>query len=227
MELMLRSLFRRHPAGVNLSVTVFDNASEDDKTHLRAFAEGKQVPIVESGFTTRTAHNSHGEILSRFVLTHPDCTHYLILDPDVCFVEDNTLDVMLAELEQRDDAFGIGPKWSWDGNEEIPERIWQGNPDIYQARLHPCCALIKNTPLFRRVVKDIGLSGVKYLWANGEEYLDTFKLMSRIMGTHGLKHVISAKMVIHFSCVSYDWDPDQVREVKTQRRDRLLQELRK
>ena len=39
MELMLRSLFARHPSNLNLSVTVFDNASQDDMTELRAYAD--------------------------------------------------------------------------------------------------------------------------------------------------------------------------------------------
>ena len=34
----------------------------------------------------------------------------------------------------------------------------------------PCCALIKNTDLFRRVVRDIGLSCVKYLRAEAGSY---------------------------------------------------------
>ena len=97
---------------------------------------------------------------------------------------------------------------------------------VYEARLHPCCALIKNTELFRRVVRDIGLSCVNYFWADREEYLDTCKLMTRVMGTHGLRHIISSKMILHFFCVSYDWGPVQFREEKARRRDDLLNALR-
>jgi hypothetical protein len=84
-----------------------------------------------------------GEILSRLVLEKPNCTHYLFLDADVCFLEDNKLYAMLAELENTPDAFGIGPRMSWDGVEEIPIIHRQENPDICDARLHSCCALIK------------------------------------------------------------------------------------
>jgi hypothetical protein len=133
---------------------------------------------------------------------------------------------MLEELEGCADAFGVGPRLSWDGIDEIPQEVREGNPDLYDTRLHPCCALVKNTPLFRRVVKEIGLSCVKYLWAEGEEYLDTLKLMTKVMKTHGLNHVISSKMVLHFFCVSYEWDPEPLREIKARRRDRLLGELR-
>ena len=67
---------------------------------------------------------------------------------------------------------------------------------------------------------------MKYLWADGEEYLDTCKLMTRVMGTHGLRHIISSSMIIHFFSVSYDWDPDHYKEEKARRRDALMQELR-
>jgi hypothetical protein len=227
VELMLRSLFAKHSSGLNLSVTVFDNDSRDDMTDLRAYAERRRIPVIQSGFTTKTKDNSHGEVLSRFVLEHPECTHYLFLDADVCFVEDDTLDVMLAELGSRAGAFGIGPRMSWDGAVEIPEEISKGNPDLYEARLHPCCALVRNTGVFRCVVREIGLSCAKLCWADGEEYVDTFKLMTKVMKTHGLRHIISSRMVIHFSCVSYDWAPTQhLVEMKARRRDALLREFR-
>jgi hypothetical protein len=227
MELMLRSLFARHPSSVDLSLTVFDNASHDDMAGLRAYAQSQKIPIIQSGFTTETENNSHGEVLRRFVLEHPDCTHYLFLDADVCFLQDNTLHVMLEELEGNAEAFGIGPRMSWDGVDEIPEEARTANPDICDTRLHPCCALVKNTRTFKHVVEEIGLSCVRYLWADGEEYLDTFKLMTKVMKTHGLKHIISSKMVLHFFCVSYVWEPTRHwNELKAQRRDALLKELR-
>jgi hypothetical protein len=140
MELMLRSLFARHSLDLSLSLAVLDNALTDDMTGRRAYARSKRVPLIPSGYTTGTKNNSHGEILRRFVLEHPDGTHYLFLDADVCFVEENTLDVMLLELEANPHAFGIGPRMSWDGVDEIPEPVRRENPDICDARLHPCCA---------------------------------------------------------------------------------------
>jgi hypothetical protein len=229
MELMTRSLFARHPqdSGLRFSLQIFDNASQDDMTDLESFAESEGIPITQSGFTTETRHNSHGEVLRRFVLENPEATHYLFLDSDVCFLEDLTLNSMLVELENTPNAFGIGARMSWDGIEEIPEDNWKANPDIYHARLHPCCALVKNTPVFRNVVEEIGLSYVKYLWAETEEYLDTFKLMTKVMKTHGLKHILSSKMVLHFFCVSYYWEPTQHwNEVKAERRDQLLEQYR-
>jgi hypothetical protein len=225
MELMLRSLFARHSPNLDMSITVFDNASEDDATGLHSCAQEMGVPIVQSGFTTDTQNNSHGEILRRFVLEHPDCTNYLFLDADACFVQDDTIDVMLEELEACDDAFGIGARMAdWGGERELAEEY---RDKVYYCRLHPFCALVKNTDVFRRVVDEIGLSCVKYLWAEDEEYLHTFKLMTRVMRTHGLRHFHSSKMVIHFFSVSYDWNAEDVVELKERRRDELLREFRK
>ncbi len=227
MELMLRSLFAHHPQSQNLSLTLLDNASTDDMSGLLAYVKSKGICVEQTGFTTHTQNNSHGEILSRFVLDHQDCSYYLFLDPDVCFLEDNTIEFMLAEMEENETVFGIGPRMSWDGVEEIPEDARRQNPDICDARLHPCCALVKNTELFRRVVSEIGLSSVKVLWAEGEEIIDTFKMMTKVMRTHGLKHMISTRMVLHFFCVSYVWEPTKHwNEAKAKRRDALLSRYR-
>lgn len=227
MELTLRSLLAHHAHGLNINLTVFDNASTDDTAELVAFAQSRNIPFLQSGFSTATANNSHGEILSRFVLEHPNCTHYLFLDADICFLEDNVLQALLDELEAEPQAFGIGPTMSWDGIMAIPADVRAANPDICDARLHPCCALVKNTPVFQSVVREIGLSCAKQLWANGDEFLDTFKLMTTVMKTHGLKHLVSAKMLLHFFAVSYVWEPaQQWAEAKAQRRDALLTQYR-
>jgi hypothetical protein len=226
MELMLRSLAAHHGLDPDLTITVVDNASEDDTSGLRAYAARMGIPIVQSGFATTSLHNSHGEILRRFVLEHPDCSHYLFLDSDVCFLADDTLTVMREELDATPEAFGIGVRMSWDGITEMPLEVRAGNPDIYEARLHPCCALIKNTEIFRGVVREIGLSCARYLWAEREEYLDTCTLMTRVMRTHGLRHIISSQMVLHFFCTSYDWDPDHVKLQKDKHCAERLADLR-
>ncbi len=226
MELMLRSLFACHPAGLPLSLTLYDNASNDDRSGLVSYAAQCAVPIVQSGFNLEELYNSHGEIMRRFVLERPDCTHYLFLDADVCFIQPNTLGTMLAELEAAPEAFAIGPRISWDGINEIPLETRQANPDICDARLHPFCALVRNTPLFRQVVDVIGLSCVKYLWTQREEYLDTFKLMTRVMETHQQRHIFSSALARHFFAVSYKWDSEEANQGKARDRDQRLAELR-
>jgi hypothetical protein len=224
---MLRSLYVYHPAGLNLSMTVIDNASTDKKSELIAYTKKHSFPYFQSGFTTATVNNSHGEILSQFVLEHPDCTHYLFLDPDVCFLEYDPIHFMLDELEGDNNVFGMGPRLSWDGIDEIPLEARLANPDICDARLHPCCALVKNTALFRSIVKEVGLSSVKILLAEGDQIIDTFKLMTKVMKTHGMEHRISSKMVLHFFCVSYIWEPTKHwKEGKARKRDELLAKYR-
>jgi hypothetical protein len=208
-ELMLRSLFAKHPA-MNIKITVMDNSSTDDMANLRAYAAEQDIPIVQSGYAAAdTKLNSHGEILARFVLEHPHCDYYLFLDTDVVFIHPNTINLLMDALASDLAAFGAGPMQSWDGDQEIPA---QYHELIYERRLHPCCALIKNTPLFRRVVEIIGLTGVRYCWSKRddmyqtecEDYADTFELMTRVMKTHDQKHIIVPPMILHFFSVSYD-----------------------
>ncbi len=223
-ELMVRSLFARHSGREGFSLTIFDNASTDDTSALRAYAAQMGVPIKPSGYQLETQFNSHGDVLGEFVLANPDCDYYLFLDADVVFLQADTIPNLLAELAGDEYAFGIGPTMSWDGLQPMPEPL--DNPDIYAARLHPCCALVKNTPLFRRVVAEVGLRCAKLLWAEREEYLDTFKLMTRVMKTHGMRHIISNQMVLHFFCTSYEWDSAELKQSKIARRDALLAKFR-
>lgn len=224
-ELMLRSLFAMHPGASYLSLRVFDNESTDDTSGLRAFAAQVGVPVLPSGFSLETEWNSHGDVLRTFVLENPHCDYYLFLDSDVVFVQPETIPGMLRELQSVPDAFGAGATQSWDGLQPIPGPV--DNPDVYAARLHPCCALVKNTPLFRTVVEEVGLFCAKLLWAEHEEYLDTFKLMTKVMKTHGLRHIITPQMVLHFFCTSYDWDPEELKQIKMKKRDELLEKLRR
>jgi len=226
MELMLRSLFAQHSVGLSLAVRVFDNASTDGTDELVRYADSVGVPVIESGWPLDTHGNSHGDVLRRFVLDRPDCSHYLFLDADVVFIQPNTIPTMLGELECTPDAFAIGPRMSWDGMSEIPAEARQSNPDICDARLHPRCALVRNTPVFRSVVQIIGCSCATYHWADRDEFLDTFKLMTQVMLTHGLRHIHSSALVRHFFCTSYDWDDEATRKHKIGVRDRLLAELR-
>jgi hypothetical protein len=223
-ELLLRSLFARHGPGLDLAVTVYDNESTDDMAGLRAYAAERGVPVLPSGFGRGLPYNSHGAVLDRFVLEHPDCDHYLFLDSDVAFIQDDTLHTMLAELEADETAFGIGARMSWDGESEVPQAVLDENPGVYANRLHPCCALVRNTPTFRRVVEEIGLGCAKLLHPDREEYLDTFQLATMAMRTHGYRHIRSAAMVLHFFCVSYD--PSYM-DSKNRRRDALLDALRR
>lgn len=226
-ELAVRSLYAQDPE-LNITLTIYDNTSTDDQTSLRRAADELGVPIVASGFTTETLNNSHGEILRRFVLdpANADCSYFLFLDTDVCLTQPGTIQRLIDALLTHEDAFGAGPRMSWDGETETPqERERAERSGLYETRLHPCCALVRNTPLFRRVVEEVGLSCVSYLWAESSQYLDTFELMTRVMRTHGLRHVIADALVMHAFGVSYPNAWENTLPAKVARRDEWLARL--
>lgn len=91
-ELLVRSLFAANP-GQSIDLTIMDNASTDDMTGLTVAAAQYQVPILQSGFTTQTMNNSHGEVLRTFVLAQERAlaSQFLFLDTDVCFTQPHVI----------------------------------------------------------------------------------------------------------------------------------------
>lgn len=230
-ELLLRSLFATHPAHdrvatLGLGLTVLDNQSEDDTAPLRAYAAQAGVPVCPSAFTTRTQHNSHGEVLRRFVLDRPDATHYLFLDADAVFSQPDTIGTMARELDAApDDVFAVGARmaYPWAPAEEVkPEHF----ADLYERRLHAFCALIRNTPVFRRVAEHIGFHCYRSLWAERDQYLDTNELMTMVMRTHGQRYLRSSALVGHFFGVSYQSHSESTLRHHAAQRDALLRRLR-
>lgn len=228
----MRSLYAQH-SGLDVALTIYDNSSTDDQRTLRRAAASLGVPIVQSGFTTDLPGNSHGEVLSRFVLdpANADCEHFLFLDADICFTQPATIERLANALAADPAAFGAGPRMSWDGEPLPPEQLAQQvqNPAIYETRLHPCCALVRNTPLFRGMVREIGLSCAELLWAGEKrEYLDTFELMTRVMRTHGRRHlVVDDALIMHAFGVSYPNDWESTLPAKQARRDAWLAAFRR
>jgi GT2 family glycosyltransferase len=150
-ELAVRSLFVQNP-GLDMTLTVYDNGSTDDCGGLLAAADTYGVRVVQSGFPISTPGNSHGEVLRRFVLdpANREADQFLFLDADVCFTQPGTINTLSDTLSNHPDAFGVGPRMSWDGQSALPTEV-SNNPAIYANRLHPCCALVCNTAVFRSV----------------------------------------------------------------------------
>lgn len=227
VELMLRSLFANH-AGLDdlgLDLTILDNESEDDPSSLLEYAARVGVPVHTSGFSTHTKHVSHGEVLRRFVLDRADATHYLFLDADIVFHQPNTLDALVSELDAaHNDVYAAAPRVGFAHNgEEVPE---DNRHNIYERRLHPLCALFRNTAVFRRVAEHVGFHCYRSLWAERDQYLDTNEMMTIVMRTHGLRFIRCESMVLHFFGVSYDlYGPEYLRN-KATTRDRLLADYR-
>ena len=99
-ELMLRTLFLTNElGGFEFRLTVLDNNSSDPEFGaLKAYLGAQQIPLAPTGFSYYVAAEQHGAALTDFVRDHDDCTHYLFLDADMWFVEQNTVRTMLDEL---------------------------------------------------------------------------------------------------------------------------------
>lgn len=224
-ELLIRSLFSHNPGFGQL--TVYDNASIDDRDGMLAAAAMYGVEVKQSGFDTRTVANSHGQVLSQFVLdpANADLDYLLLLDADVCFTRGGTINTLLSTLESTPAAFGVGPRMSWDGETEMAPEL-AANPGLYQDRLHPACALLRNTDLLRSVTAEIGLSCATMHVVDQDRYLDTFGLATMVMRTHGLNHVIADALIMHAFAVSYPDESSGLLPDKAVRRDHWLDRLR-
>lgn len=206
---------------VPVDLIVYDNDSSDDGLPaLQALTRSCGIPFEASGFPLDTPSNSHGEILGRFVLdpASRDADYLLFLDSDVCFTRPGVLTHLLARLESDPLAFRAGPLLTWDGETEITPR----DSSLYTNRLHPCCALVRNTDLLRDVVTHIGLTAATVIWAEHTDYADTFALTTRTMRTHGLHHALVDVPIAHAFEISYIGEAETLRREKEQRRDQWL-----
>ena len=226
-KLAIRSLFTNNP-DYALDLVVYDNDSNDvGLADLQALTRRLGVPFTASGFPIETANNSHGEILGRFVLDPAirEADYLLFLDSDICFTRPGVLAQLLAALEADPTAFGAGPVLTWDGETDITPR----DSTLYTSRLHPCCALVRNTDLLREVVTHIGLTPGNVIWADHTDhtdYADTFAMATRVMRTHGLHHVLVDVPIAHAFEISYIGDAEALRSDKEQRRDHWLAHFR-
>ena len=240
VELLLASLLVHHPDRSAFDILVLDNASPD--VNRLDWAKDYGVEIAPSGYPSESAINTHGEILRDAVFDRPDCNAYLFLDADVCFVADNTIQTMAAELAARDDLFAVQATWSITGDDtfEIPPRWREYDMFVRDSfkfdangewpplreyvvrvtdRIWPFCTLIRNDHVFRRTVELIGLSGAHNQALRGGRQWDTFGLLDAVMQTHSRRWQRSERRVIHFGNVSYQ---DDVANGKAARRDELL-----
>ena len=95
-------------------------------------------------------------------------------------------------------------------------------------RCQPCCTLVRNTPVLRRVVDRIGFSGA-WIFENtieGAGDYDTMGLMTAVMTTHEQVYIESSIGVLHFWMVSYNLDTPQMKTKRDQCRC-LLEQYRR
>ncbi|MFZ9858968.1 MAG: hypothetical protein ACO3F2_11625 [Roseiflexaceae bacterium] len=227
MELMLRSFDAMHNVSPITTWVLYDNASSDDTTALTSYIAQRGTQLQPSGYTTQTTHNSHGHLLQRGFLLNSSADYVVLLDADVVFTQPDTIQRLIAELEMRPMCWAAATAPSWDGVQHIPTDARSGNPDICDARLHPSCAVIRNTPVVRHAIEIFGFNTVDYHWPERAEYLDTTKLLTRVLLTHGLTHHVSSEVIVkHYFCTSYEWDDPETKAHKQADRDRRLAILR-
>jgi hypothetical protein len=223
---MLRTLFLTNDLGsIDLQVVVLDNGSNDESlAQLQTYLLSRDIPLLQTGFDGTLAPEKHGAAFDSFVGQHADCTHYLFLDSDMWFVDDDTIPTMVAELlasppsvfanqarvygyyayrviEGRDGIPGLGdvddfPAWqvSCHGT-DYSTRL--------QRRCSPVCSMVANTPVFRKVVDVIGLGRAMGFGVGSARWYDTFSLMTHVMATHGLDFIVSSRRVNHFTMMGY------------------------
>lgn len=247
-ELMLRTLFLNNDLqGLDFKITILDNRSDDKSLEsLKAYLTERNITLRQTGFDTSVAPEKHGAAFARFIAEEKDCAHYLFLDSDMWFIEENTIPTMLNELSEASSSvfanqaqiFGYYAYRIIEGKDRIAgangldgttwETLFQ-NPSQnarYETRIgkrcSPVCTLVKNLPIFHTVVERFGLTPAIGLGPGKAVHYDTFSLMTNVMATHGYDFMISSKRVNHFTETGYQ--PER-RAIKDRDCQRMLQEL--
>lgn len=226
VELLVRTLLLTNDlSSLDFTLTVLDNGSNDEHASaLTSYLATQGIAFSQTGFDTTMVVEKHGVALERFVHKFADCTHYFFLDADTWFVEGEVVGTMLTELvtaapgifanqariagyyaghiiEGRDGIPGSGPFDDQVGWPIVFENRQYTNQ--VASRCSPVCCLVKNTPLFRRLVETVGLSQAIRFRVGQVVYYDTFSLMTQVMTTHGQRFLVSSKTINHFTQATY------------------------
>lgn len=246
VELMLRSLFYTDDlSSLDFHMFVLDNNSDGKYIgQLKGYLAEHEIPLIQTGFDNSLAPEKHGAAFESFIEEYDDCTHYLFLDSDIWFLEQNTIPTMMNELLEappstfanqariygyyahriisgRDGKPGVGDV------EHFP--VWDASccDTTYTTRLvyrcNPACCLVSNKPVFRKVARVIGLGRAMVFEVGSARYHDTFSLMTHVMATHDLPFIVSSKRINHFTMTGYQ---PEARGLKDSNCLTMLDELR-
>lgn len=248
-ELALRSLMATS-RDAELEVTVVDNHSTDDGlSALRAAADSHSARFLESRWPSpRSRVNSHGDVLRDFVLSLADAELLLFVDADVVFTTPGTVVTMRTELDRAPDLWAVQARFVWAEDHfgpggsldvsagtplDVRTEVLMGRTTFrnefsgrFQPRCHPGCTLVRCSPVFRAVVKHVGLAPAIVISPdeNRAGVHDTFALASSAMASHGLRYALSSATVLHFFGVSYEGAHDVPQ--KSRECERLLAKVR-
>ena len=234
----------RKAGAADIRLTVMDNASTDDSSAL--YQAGREVgfDVVASRWNVDdTTLNSHGDGLRDFVLAHPSCDYYLLVDADVCVTDDDVIPTMLEELRADDRLWAVQARYYWterafgpgsslDTGAGTPQRVRMQVDDwrlreftsSSNRRCQPAFALVRNTRAFRDTAAYVGL-GCGLVLSHDDDiggFHDTLGLASAVMRTHGTSYALSDAAVVHFWNVSYTSSTTKTREA-----ERMLRALRR
>jgi hypothetical protein len=131
-DLLLRSLVAHHTDRSQIDVLLLD--SESAELERLDWATRHGVEIQQSGYGVEVPVTTHGEILRDAVLAKPDCDAYLLVDSDVCFVADRTIQTMGAELFADPALFAVRALWQGWGDESLYEPDGRPNHNISRIR---------------------------------------------------------------------------------------------
>lgn len=252
VEMMLRSLFQYNNMGTfDYNITVLDNRSND--THLpdlKEYLRINGIPFEQTGFDNSLSPEKHGETLKHFILANNTASYFLFLDADMWFEEKDTIQTMIKEITQSPEIFavqarihGFFAKRIIEGKDgfinrgdfehakfemsiKIPDQAMRSFPTTLHYRCSPVCSLIKNLPIFRKIVEDPGLTAALVFKPSNAIYYDTFALMTTIMELQGLHHIISAKTVMHFTETSHRPEWRSIRDEECLKRLNELRQLK-
>ena len=226
-ELMIRSFCDTQRYSMDIEFTLIRRSiMESDLPKI----PGMNIRIVKSPFQSERV-NTHGENLSWFVTSNADCDFYLFLDSDIVFIQKDTLQLLISELEADPSLFAVQARLSKDGlveqdggSEEVEtggkfinyqistqrEAVDIGQPFrrdphemLFRERVHPCCCLVRNTQIFRAICAEVGLSVATLELSTAVVAHDTLGLLTTIMKILGYGYRISNAMVIHYGGGSY------------------------
>lgn len=247
-ELMLRTLFLKNDLqGIEFRITVLDNHSDDESLEsLKSYLTERNITLRQTGFDTSVAPEKHGTAFARFIKEEKDCSHYLFLDSDMWFIEEDTIPIMLKELSEASSSifanqaqiFGYYAYRIIEGKDRVAgandldgttwETVFQNPAQDARYETHigkrcsPVCTLVKNLPTFHTVVERIGLTPAIGFGPREAVHYDTFSLMTNVMATHGYDFMVSSKRVNHFTETGYQ--PER-RAIKDRDCRKMLQEL--
>ena len=147
VELLLRSLSATHAADLDIAVTVVDNDFHDDMTSLRALLDQQHIPLRPSGFSTATPAIPMAKCCASSCSTRRTA-------PITCFWMRMSVFLKPAPLMPCSPSWKLLPTCLALGCGKpgmARPRSADSRHAIYHRRLHPCCALVRNTALFRRM----------------------------------------------------------------------------